>query len=51
MTRIVRALAALLLVTGLAASGVVGALTAVGNRPLVGLDGHQLTSTPSGVPV
>ncbi|MGZ4540628.1 MAG: ABC transporter permease [Blastococcus sp.] len=32
----------LLLVTGLAASGIVGALTAVGNGPLVGLDGHLL---------
>ncbi len=31
-----------LLVTGLAASGVVGGLAAVGNRPLVGLDGHLL---------
>jgi ABC-2 type transport system permease protein len=32
----------LLLVAGLAASGVVGGLAAVGNRPLVGLDGHLL---------
>ena len=32
----------LLLVAGLAASAVVGGLTAVGNRPLVGLDGHLL---------
>jgi ABC-2 type transport system permease protein len=32
----------LLLVVGLAASGVVGGLAAVGNRPLVGLDGHLL---------
>ena len=32
----------LLLVVGLAASGVVGGLVAVGNRPLVGLDGHLL---------
>jgi ABC-2 type transport system permease protein len=31
-----------LLVAGLAASGVVGGLVAVGNRPLVGLDGHLL---------
>jgi ABC-2 type transport system permease protein len=31
-----------LLVAGLAASGVVGGLAAVGNRPLVGLDGHLL---------
>jgi ABC-2 type transport system permease protein len=32
----------MLLVVGLAASGVVGGLAAVGNRPLVGLDGHVL---------
>jgi ABC-2 type transport system permease protein len=32
----------LLLVAGLAASGVVGGLAAVGNRPLVGLDGQLL---------
>jgi ABC-2 type transport system permease protein len=32
----------LLLVAGLAISGVVGGLTAVGDRPLVGLDGHLL---------
>jgi ABC-2 type transport system permease protein len=32
----------MLLVVGLAASGVVGGLAAVGNRPLVGLDGHLL---------
>jgi ABC-2 type transport system permease protein len=32
----------LLLVTGLALSGVVGGLAAVGNQPLVGLDGHLL---------
>ena len=32
----------LLLVAGAAASGVVGGLSAVGNRPLVGLDGHLL---------
>lgn len=31
-----------LLAVGLAASGVVGGLLAVGNRPLVGLDGHLL---------
>jgi ABC-2 type transport system permease protein len=36
----------LLLVVGLAASSVVGGLAAVGNHPLVGLDGHLLT--PSG---
>ncbi len=34
----------LLLVAGLAASGVVGGLIAVGDRPLVGLDGHLLVS-------
>ncbi|MFE7168111.1 ABC transporter permease [Streptomyces sp. NPDC057616] len=33
----------LLLVAGLACSSVVGGLLAVGNRPLVGLDGHLLT--------
>ena len=32
----------MLLVVGLAASGIVGGLAAVGNRPLVGLDGHLL---------
>ncbi|MFI7615570.1 ABC transporter permease [Nonomuraea terrae] len=32
----------LLLVVGLAASGIAGGLVAVGNRPLVGLDGHLL---------
>jgi ABC-2 type transport system permease protein len=32
----------LLLAAGLAASGVVGGLVAVGSRPLVGLDGHLL---------
>ncbi len=31
-----------LLVIGLAVSGIVGGLAAVGNRPLVGLDGHLL---------
>ncbi|MGI8414575.1 MAG: ABC transporter permease [Solirubrobacteraceae bacterium] len=34
----------MLLAAGLAASGVVGGLAAVGNRPLVGLDGHLLAS-------
>ena len=34
----------LLLVAGLAASGIVGGLAAVGNRPLVGLDGQLLAS-------
>jgi ABC-2 type transport system permease protein len=33
-----------LLVVGLAVSGVVGGLAAVGGRPLVGLDGHLLSS-------
>jgi ABC-2 type transport system permease protein len=32
----------MLLMAGLTASGVVGGLAAVGNRPLVGLDGHLL---------
>ena len=32
----------MLLAFGLAASGIVGGLIAVGNRPLVGLDGHLL---------
>jgi ABC-2 type transport system permease protein len=34
----------MLLAAGLAASGMVGGLAAVGNRPLVGLDGHLLAS-------
>jgi ABC-2 type transport system permease protein len=34
----------LVLVAGLAASGIAGGLAAVGNRPLVGLDGHLLSS-------
>ncbi len=42
----VKALASLtvimLLAVGLTASGIVGGLVAVGNRPLVGLDGHLL---------
>jgi ABC-2 type transport system permease protein len=33
----------LLLVAGLAASGIAGGLAAVGNRPLAGLDGHLLS--------
>ena len=33
-----------LLVVGVAASSIVGGLAAVGNRPLVGLDGHLLAS-------
>jgi len=36
-----------LLAAGLAASGIVGGLAAVGNRPLVGLDGHLLASGPA----
>ncbi|HZP50098.1 ABC transporter permease [Actinocrinis sp.] len=32
----------LLLVAGLVASGIVGGLLAVGNKPLIGLDGHSL---------
>jgi ABC-2 type transport system permease protein len=32
----------MLLAVGLAASGIVGGLAAVGNRPLIGLDGHLL---------
>jgi ABC-2 type transport system permease protein len=32
----------LLLAAGLAASGILGGLAAIGNRPLVGLDGHLL---------
>jgi ABC-2 type transport system permease protein len=34
----------ILLAAGLAVSGIVGGLAAVGNRPLVGLDGHVLSS-------
>jgi ABC-2 type transport system permease protein len=41
----------LLLVTGLAVSGIVGGLLAVGNRPLVGLDGHVLTSSQTAATV
>lgn len=33
------------LTTGLAASGIVGGLVAVGNRPLIGLDGHLLATS------
>jgi ABC-2 type transport system permease protein len=43
-----KALASLIVIlvvwVGLAVSGIVGGLLAVGNRPLVGLDGHSLTS-------
>ncbi|HEY9290378.1 MAG TPA: ABC transporter permease [Microlunatus sp.] len=35
----------MLLVTGLAVSAAVGGLLGVGNRPLVGLDGHQFTGS------
>jgi len=35
----------LVLVTGLAVSGIVGGLIAVGSRPLIGLDGHPLANT------
>ncbi|MEU1404773.1 ABC transporter permease [Streptomyces sp. NPDC005728] len=38
----------LLLVAGLASSSVVGGLLAVGNRPLVGLDGHLLAPGDAG---
>lgn len=41
----------LLLLVGLAISGVVGGLAAVGNQPLVGLDGHLLTAGSAGVRV
>ena len=38
----------LLLVVGLAASGIAGGLVAVGSRPLVGLDGHLLAPGEAG---
>jgi ABC-2 type transport system permease protein len=41
----------MLLAVGLAASGVVGGLAAVGNRPLVGLDGHLLAPGQAAPPV
>lgn len=41
----------LLLATGLAASGIVGGLAAVGSRPLVGLDGHLLSPGDAGAAV
>ncbi|MFF7950746.1 ABC transporter permease [Streptomyces griseorubiginosus] len=41
----------LLLVTGLAVSGTVGGLTAVGDQPLVGLDGHLLAPGDAAVRV
>ncbi|HJQ45060.1 MAG TPA: ABC transporter permease [Amycolatopsis sp.] len=41
----------LLLVAGLAISGIVGGLLAVGNQPLVGLDGAQLTPGDAAVRV
>jgi ABC-2 type transport system permease protein len=37
----------LLLVAGLAVSGIVGGLAGAGNRPLVGLDGHLLEPGPA----
>jgi ABC-2 type transport system permease protein len=40
-----------LLVVGLAVSGTVGGLLAVGNQPLVGLDGHLLSSGDAAVRV
>jgi ABC-2 type transport system permease protein len=39
------------LTAGLAASGIVGGLLAVGNRPLVGLDGHSLGPASASVMV
>ena len=41
----------LALVMGMAVSSVIGGLVAVGNRPLVGLDGHVLTSGQAAVAV
>jgi len=41
----------LLLVAGLAASSAVGGLLAVGNQPLVGLDGHPLAPSDAAVKV
>jgi ABC-2 type transport system permease protein len=41
----------LLLAAGLAASGIVGGLAAVGNRPQVGLDGHLLSPGQAGAAV
>jgi ABC-2 type transport system permease protein len=41
----------LLLVAGLAASSIVGGLVAVGNRPLVGLDGHLLAPSDAATTV
>ncbi|MGG2463970.1 ABC transporter permease [Streptomyces sp. RGM 3693] len=41
----------LLLVAGLACSSAVGGVVAVGSRPLVGLDGHLLTSADAAVKV
>jgi ABC-2 type transport system permease protein len=38
----------MLLVVGLATSGIVGGLAAVGSRPLVGLDGHLLAPEQAG---
>ncbi|QHC23203.1 ABC transporter permease [Streptomyces sp. GS7] len=41
----------LLLVAGLACSSAAGGVVAVGNQPLVGLDGHQLTPADAAVKV
>ncbi|MBO0826565.1 MAG: ABC transporter permease [Streptosporangiales bacterium] len=41
----------LLLVAALAASGIVGGLASVGNRPLVGLDGHSLSGSAAAAQV
>ncbi|MEV7045206.1 ABC transporter permease [Amycolatopsis sp. NPDC051061] len=41
----------LVLVAGMAVSGAVGGVLAAGNRPLVGLDGHLLTSGEAAVQV
>ncbi|MGH3375712.1 MAG: ABC transporter permease, partial [Actinoallomurus sp.] len=41
----------LLLVVALAASGIVGGLASVGNRPLVGLDGHALSGSAAAAQV
>lgn len=41
----------LVLVTGLAVSSIVGGQIGVGNRPLLGLDGHMLTPGQAGVAV
>jgi ABC-2 type transport system permease protein len=40
-----------LLAAGLATSSIIGGLTAVGSRPVVGLDGHLLSAAPAGAAV